>query len=700
MRYYALTGLAAWLVFSGHTLGQTPPPGSAYSLPHNYFGAHLLVSNGKPGTRGDKHLRWARHLVGRWGFAKTLFANIDKNMKVPQEGWTDYIERCYELELIPFIRLGGRWENNGWVKPEPDDGYRAIAQAVQRVVSKFPRSDKCPLYIEVWNEPNLDVEWSGKSNHEEYAAFFVQVAKALRDIGDPRIRILNGGLATSAEWARKLCEAQPDYIRSFDYYSVHPYPMNRPPSFNHHDKTIPADSGLSIDGYLLELAELARFGRKDVKVVITETGYDLGNAVFLRSEGHPIIDEYNRADYIVRALRDYWPSWPEVFAVTPFEFSNEGWQQFDWVYPDSGINEDGSPTKPHYQYTAVAALAKPTDSTGAINGTVTVKGLGTRIEDVRVGVFGQHFTSDPMGNYFLARLRPGNYSVQAAHPSFRPVEQSLMVRAGKNTVWNIEMEATRHAVVSGLARSGDTGRPLSGVRVRLEPGDVEVTTDSGGRFKIEKCIPTQYTLTASLAEHHEYRMQGFKVIAGKSNRLDFVLGERKAPDSGNMLNNAGMEAGGGGSAKEGIALGFEMTHPDTYRDGLFEVSDKQAHTGRLAQGIAVRSNELQVRQITHYGTARPETTYTASAWIKTDCPGREDGAWITLDATDNGGGVIQRFDAGQKVLGRTKSWVWVSIEGKAPARSQRLSLNLHTKGSGGTAWFDDVYVGPVTAGEK
>jgi hypothetical protein len=194
------------------------PANSAYAMPNNFYGAHLLVDNGLPGTRGYNHLKWARRLVGRWGYAKTMFMGIDKHTTGPAGGWVDYVERCYSLELIPLVRLAGKMKDGQWLAPEPDKpgDYHSMAEAIKRVVLGLPRSEMCPLYVEIWNEPNLAVEWTGKPNPQQYADFMVQAAEAIRSIGDDRIRILNGGLATSADWAQKLCQLNPKFISSFD----------------------------------------------------------------------------------------------------------------------------------------------------------------------------------------------------------------------------------------------------------------------------------------------------------------------------------------------------------------------------------------------------------------------------------------------------------------------------------------------------
>lgn len=667
-------------------------PSSSYDLPNNFYGAHLLVGGGT--GRDEAHLRWARHLVGRWGYAKTLFSDIDAGTKGPRKSWVEYVQKCYQLELIPFLRLGGHMREGQWVAPakDADGSYTGIARAVRRVVEGIPRSDLCPLYIEIWNEPNLAVEWTGKPNHQEYADFFVAVAKEIHAIGDDRIRVLNGGLATSPDWAAKLCDANPDFIKSFDVWSCHPYPMNRPPSINHHEKTAPAKAELCVDGYLLELEELRRRGRDDVKVMITETGYDLGNATYTREAGLPIINEDNRADYMVRLFRDHYPKWDNLVAVFPFEFCSPGWQRFDWVYPDSGTNEDGSPTKPHYQYTAVAALARPTDTTGAISGTITVAEVDTRLEGVRVSCGDRHFTSDAMGNYFLAALKPGTYTLKIVREGFTSFEKSVEVKVAENTVVDAKLEATLRADLGGVVRDSDGPGVLEGVRVRLIPGDHETTTDRTGRFRFKDVIPARYSLTASLDGRCEYKTDGLAIIAGKTNLHNFVLGRKACPSTENLAGNPSIEAGGGGGGKEGVALAFEPPDASVFDGALVGLSEQMAHTGQRSQVVKGSPSGTYIRQITHYGTIDAGKRYAAGMWIRTVLP-KDAEAWVCADFTDNGGGVLKRIDPPEKLTGRTPGWVWVAVEGVAPEGSRRLSLGLYVKGKGGLAFFDDAFIG-------
>ncbi|MFQ6097190.1 MAG: hypothetical protein ACE5O2_05625, partial [Armatimonadota bacterium] len=487
-------GMALAIVVLG-TFGAGVSPASAA---HNPYGVHLLVV---PPQDIETQVTWAHSLVGDGGHVKCFFTGITAQTAGPRPEWVALLNAIYARNMIPLIRLAGVYRDGQWIKPKADarGDYSSIANAVKAVVQRLPRKDGVPLYVEVWNEPNLDAEWSGEADAEEYAQFLVAVYRAIKSIGDDRIRVLNGGLATSPEFAREMFTKVPGSVRAFDLWASHPYPQNHPPEYNIHDKTA-AYPDCTIDAYLLELAVVEEFRGEDVRVMITETGYNLGNQTY-GFEGYPIINEENRADYIMRAFRDYWSKWPEVVAVFPFEFCDAGggWADFNWVYPDSETTADGWPTKRHLQYDYVAALAKPNDATGCISGSAFDPATGATVQQGRVAAAkrGQSpfsragrkrrsqakkgsdpFLLDPFGNFLLPRLAPGSYRLQLRARYFRARwDEPVEVRAGENTVVRLPARPVGYGTVSGIAREVGTDRPLKDVRVALLPGGRHTTSN-------------------------------------------------------------------------------------------------------------------------------------------------------------------------------------------------------------------------------
>ncbi|MEM7348377.1 MAG: hypothetical protein AAF485_29455, partial [Chloroflexota bacterium] len=341
-------------VASGQTLTWGP-----YNLPaagitvHNPFGIHTLMPDCSepPGL----HLEGAKQLIGNGGYVKQLFFPIDTNTTGPSECARNYVLEAYARNLIPILRIQGHRVNGIWQAPDPgpDGDYSEIAQAYANYVAGLPRRDTNPLYIEVWNEPDLWIEWSNAPNATQYARFFVAVSNAIKQLGDARIRVINGALTPGNMGFLHQMLQVPGFRDAFDVWSSHCYPYNHPATYNIHNGT--AQYGTyAIDCYLDELAVISSYGRTNVKVMLTETGYPLGDNTF-GFEGFPPINETNRAAYISNAFATYWQQWPEIVAVTPFELVDTSghWSTFDWVYPYY-------PYPKHAQFDAVEALPKPT----------------------------------------------------------------------------------------------------------------------------------------------------------------------------------------------------------------------------------------------------------------------------------------------------------------------------------------------------
>ncbi|MBC7265260.1 MAG: DUF11 domain-containing protein [Chloroflexi bacterium] len=357
---------SASLISNGTVIGHPNPSISGRNLTWSnltvpsarttsHYGIHTFVHDRCERNYIKYQLDKALQLAGPNSYVKQLFYWITPQTTGPQSCWVDFVNEAYNRNLIPIVRLQGTHGGPYWNKPEPDapGDYTSIAQAYRRVVEGLPRRESRPLYIEIWNEPNLDIEWSGRPDPVEYAEFLVDVAAAIRAIGDPRIRILNGALSPGGNYNNLAfidgMATVPGAMQAFDLWASHPYPGNHPPEYNIHDGTATYIDA-TIDSYKLELDRLAAHGRTNVQVLLTETGYALGQNNF-GFEGYPPIGEENRADYIKRALGDYWARWPEVLGVCPYELVDPkgDWWMWDFVYRD-GTH--------HWQYDSVAALDK------------------------------------------------------------------------------------------------------------------------------------------------------------------------------------------------------------------------------------------------------------------------------------------------------------------------------------------------------
>ena len=170
---------------------------------------------------------------------------------------------------------------------------------------QLPRRDGHTLTIQIWNEPNLNLEWGGAANPTEYGQFLEQTAGAIRTAtgGDPRLVILNaplapGGDIAPATFIQQMFAGVPNSRWAFDVWAAHSYPGNYPPDLNiHRGQAVRSD--VTIDSYVPQVEILAANGRAAVPIFLSETGYLLGQQLDRR---YPPVTEANRADYMRRAF--------------------------------------------------------------------------------------------------------------------------------------------------------------------------------------------------------------------------------------------------------------------------------------------------------------------------------------------------------------------------------------------------------------
>lgn len=337
----------------------------------------------------ELHLDQARSLVGSGGYVTQLFYGITAATTAPDACAIAFVNAAYDRNLVPILRLQGTLNPAGyWDRPDPGPAgdYGPVAAGFARYVAGLPRRDSHPLTIAVWNEPNLWIEWSNAPSALEYARFFVAVSKAIRNLNDPRIRILNGAVApgdwdNAARFIRTMLTV-PGFVDAFDAWASHCYPYNHPPAYNLHNGTA-RYGNTAIDCYLLERDLIQQHGgRSGFKFVLTETGYELGNRTY-DFEGFPRVDETNRATYVRDAFSRYWPTWPEVIAVTPFLLGDpwNGWERFDWITYAVSLNPPHLKVTLRPQYTAVAALSQPRGQTVPHGLQITFQArVGTGVE--------------------------------------------------------------------------------------------------------------------------------------------------------------------------------------------------------------------------------------------------------------------------------------------------------------------------------
>ncbi len=230
----------------------------------NKFGVHTMLQEypvSEFGTQLDK----AKELVGDCGMAKNLVDGVGYGVDITK--WSTFIKEVNRRKMIPVIRLQGKHQGDSWQKPDPANNYAGIAAKYAETVAQLEAASGMKVnYVEIWNEPNLGGEWGGAANPEEYAAFLLAAAKAIRqeDMKDGKrdTNIISAGLAVDAptangniapnEFIERMLNAKPELKDYIDIWGSHPYP---PAQTKYRDERAQiANKGLNVPALLTEIS--------------------------------------------------------------------------------------------------------------------------------------------------------------------------------------------------------------------------------------------------------------------------------------------------------------------------------------------------------------------------------------------------------------------------------------------------------------
>src|SRR5258705_6513845 len=325
--------LSCWLLVSSLNAGGENVPGAQSSTPkrvidvdysrvkgkHNIFFREVVgAGRAAEGLRAD----WQRDLdvVHReCGFKYIRFHGLlqdemgvysEDNQGRPIYNF-QYVDTLYDAilktDLKPFVELsfmpqalasGGKtvfwWKGN--ITPPKDYGkWEQLVQAlVRHWTTRYGADEVKQWYFEVWNEPNLDIFWSG--NQAEYFKLYEVTARAIKSIS-PDYRV--GGPATAGHaWVTQTIKFATKNQVPLDFISTHDYGV----------RGIGVDESGTQQLFLITEPDAIIGGVKGVRNEITSSlmpGLPLHYTEWSTSYSprDPVHDSYISAPYILTKLK-------------------------------------------------------------------------------------------------------------------------------------------------------------------------------------------------------------------------------------------------------------------------------------------------------------------------------------------------------------------------------------------------------------
>ncbi|MBR1837923.1 MAG: cellulase family glycosylhydrolase, partial [Kiritimatiellae bacterium] len=204
---------------------------------------------------------------------------------------------AHGIQILPILDYGSAYGGHPQLVSDDMDGWLAYVRAVlTRYAGRFPA-------VEVWNEPDYSVFWSGTA--AQFATLVQRTYAAVKAV-DSSITVVLGGL-TGANW---------DYLSSLyaagikDYCDViafHPYCHPMAPDADYEDKSYyKSRSGNWLTGYSYTYYGQMEYRIRRFRDVMSANG-DGSKPVWLTEHGWPThtaggVSEADQATYLAKAL--------------------------------------------------------------------------------------------------------------------------------------------------------------------------------------------------------------------------------------------------------------------------------------------------------------------------------------------------------------------------------------------------------------
>jgi hypothetical protein len=238
--------------------------------------------------------------------------------------WNTFFKLADQNNITPLVRLVTQFENNSWQQPTRKD----IVEATD-FLSSLDWPGK--MHIILFNEPNHAAEWGGQIDPAGYAKTALFAARWLKTESKEYV-VLPAGLDAAAPngvetmdsfaFIKKMVNAEPELLSFIDGWTSHSYAN---PGFV---GSAYSSGKQSIKGFESELNLLSQYGKENLPVYITETGWRQTESITPRL-----------SQYYQYAADNVW-NHDQVKAVTVFvlQASNGPFTEFSLLHPN------GSPT--------------------------------------------------------------------------------------------------------------------------------------------------------------------------------------------------------------------------------------------------------------------------------------------------------------------------------------------------------------------
>ncbi|MFN8515138.1 MAG: cellulase family glycosylhydrolase [Chloroflexia bacterium] len=392
----------------------------------NPYGANTFLSKEVEDWKREKTVKQMSEAGLGWMKQQFPWSEIEPKSgrfwddKYNQNSWEKYdrivaLAEQYGIRIIARIDNTPDWARDPGTSPQtPPNDFDRFAEFVATFIEHYRGRVQ---YLQIWNEPNLKVEWGGKLDSAAYVQMLSKVYTRAKQV-DPNVVILSAPLAQTLETGdrglNELVYMQQLYDKGFAKYNdivmANGYGFDQPPT------AAPDPQKLNLRRVELLHQVMERNGDTTKPVWLNEYAWNAAPADWPIERTRWLrVPEEQQAQYTVDGIRYMRERWPWIGVINIWYFRQVGdISPSDAEYYFRMVDTEFTP-RPIYNEIARATMPQRLAQVGRYGPLSPVVGSKGRWSTVRSSTGAVAIRSERVGDTITIRFRGNQLVLEGDH---------------------------------------------------------------------------------------------------------------------------------------------------------------------------------------------------------------------------------------------------------------------------------------------